>query len=92
MLGIKFQPAEEERFERYARDCRRPKSALAREWILERLDRESIDAEVGRAAAIIATHTTAEELVEHERDTEEHLRLLDEEDGGFDWGAAGPPV
>lgn len=92
MLGIKFKPEEEARFERHARELHRPKSALAREWILERLDRESIDAQIAREAAIIAANTTLEEIEEHSRDADEVFRLLDEEDGGYDWGPAGPPA
>ncbi len=91
MLGIKLKPDEEQMLERYARDVKRPKSTIAREWIIERLLRESIDEQMRRAAQVIAAHTTAAELAQLNVQTDEWLRALDEEDGGYEWGPDGPP-
>ena len=87
MLGIRLRPDEEERLERHARSLGRPKSAIARDWIIERLDRISIDALMAAAAARIS---------DYERDrlgsADSVLEALDALDGGYDWGSAGPPV
>lgn len=91
MLGIKLKADEEARFERYARELRRPKSALAREWILERLDREATDREFLRQVALLDDGLTAGERAEHKANSAAILRALDEEDGGYDWGPDGPP-
>jgi hypothetical protein len=92
MLGIRLSRAEEERLERHARSLGRPKSSLAREWIVERLDRESLDGEFRRQAASLAASITPSELAELEVATDEWLRSLDAEDGGYDWGPEGPPL
>lgn len=92
MLGIRLKPDEEERLERHAREVKRPKSVLVRDWIIERLERESIDAELARAAALIASNTTVSQVSEVEAATFSWLRRLDEEDGGYDWGPSGPPL
>lgn len=92
MLGIRLSDAEETMLTRYARDVGRPKSAIARDWIRERLERESVDEEMRQAAAILTTATTEEELDWLDAATTDLLRTLDEEDGGYDWGAAGPPA
>lgn len=91
MLGIRLKPDEEARLERHARDVQRPKSVLARDWIMERLDRESVVAELARAAAILAGGTRAQQEGPTVA-TDDWLRALDEEDGGYDWGPSGPPV
>lgn len=56
MLGIRLSPEVQERLERHARDIGRPKSVIAREWIEDRLERESVDAQVRRAAQVLAAH------------------------------------
>lgn len=68
MLGIKLKPDDEARLEKFARDVRRPKSAVAREWIIERLERESIDARMARAARILAAHDREEDYTESDLD------------------------
>lgn len=90
MLGIRLKPEEERRLERHARDVGRPKSAIAREWIVERRECESVEAALSRAAASIA---------KHERDrlapvggADAVLVALDAIDGGYDWGEDGPPA
>jgi hypothetical protein len=45
-----------------------------------------------RAAELLAKTLSEEELRDAEAATAEWLRLLDEEDGGYDWGPEGPPL
>ena len=92
MLGIRLSREAEERLERHARATGRAKSTLAREWILDRLQRESVDGDMRRAAELLAKTLSGEELRDAEAATAEWLRLLDEEDGGYDWGPEGPPL
>ena len=92
MLGIRLPEEAEERLARHARSVGRGKSVVARDWILERLDRESIDAEMGRASELIAACVTPEALARSDAETGDWLRMLDEEDGGYDWGPDGPPA
>jgi hypothetical protein len=87
MLGIRLPADAEER----ARAIGRGKSVVAREWILERLERESVDDEMRRAAEIVSRRTSQEESTELNAAADEWLRMLDEEDGGYDWGPKGPP-
>jgi predicted transcriptional regulator len=91
MLGVRLSPEEEERLARYARESGRPKSALARDWIIQALDRESVDRKIAKAAAL---HAEASENSEGQRLHDLSIgwiRALDAEDGGYDWGQAGPP-
>lgn len=93
MLGIRLAPADEAKLEKHARSLGRPKSALARDWIKERLERESIDLDVRRAAEIISAHESA--ILDRRRSaeaTDSFLQMLDELDGGFDWGPEGSPA
>lgn len=91
MLGIRLKPEEEERLARHARDSGRSKSAIVREWIVERLEREDVDAMIRRAAEL---HARDADAVRRAADgaTDAYLRWLDAEDGGFDWGPEGPPA
>ncbi|MFC3581265.1 hypothetical protein [Sphingomonas hylomeconis] len=81
----------EDRLTRYARDVGRPKSVIARDWIIERLEREAIDdllrnaSKLHRADRDHALNSAAAEA------SAAHLRWLDAEDGGYDWGPEGPP-
>ena len=91
MLGIRLSADEEDRLARHAREAGRPKSAVARNWIIERLEREEIDELIRNAATL---HASERERVIHVAAadaTAAHLRLLDAEDGGYDWGPDGPP-
>ena len=92
MLGIRLSSEAETQLERYAREVGRPKSVLARDWLLERLERESINERIRRAASLDAAERAA--IVERAADdaTGAWLRWLDAEDGGYDWGPEGPPV
>lgn len=92
MLGIRLSRDAEEMLERHARAMGRGKSVIAREWIIERLKRESVDEEMRRASERLAQAATADELSEVDANTDDILRLLDEEDGGYDWGPNGPPA
>lgn len=87
MLGIRLSPDAEARLERHARDTGRPKSMIARDWIVERLDREEVDGRIREAAAL---HAGAREPRANAPE-EDILRWLDQEDGGYDWGPDGPP-
>lgn len=92
MLGIRLSADEEERLARHARERGRPKSALAREWIIQRLERESIDRKIAEAARLHAGER--KEVVKQAWNdaTDAWLRALNAEDGGYDWGPDGPPV
>lgn len=90
MLGIRLPAEAEKELERHARAVGRGKSVVAREWILERLQRESVDEQVRRAAAYLASHEDAEERAASELAASAWFGALDAEDGGFDWGDEGP--
>jgi predicted DNA-binding protein len=92
MLGVRLSEETERKLDRHARDIGRSKSAVVREWIEERLERESIDEQMRRAAECLAKHESPERLREAERMSDEFIRMLDEEDGGYDWGDKGPPL
>ncbi|KQT33588.1 hypothetical protein ASG29_06045 [Sphingomonas sp. Leaf412] len=90
MLGVRLKPEEEDRLARHARELGRTKSAIVREWIVEKLDRETTDALVARAAARIAAADRGRRDDGGER-LDRWLDALDAEDGGYDWGSEGPP-
>jgi predicted DNA-binding protein len=92
MLGIRLPEDKEQELARHARATGRGKSVIAREWILERLERESVDAEMRRAAQILAKNDHPEDVAWQNAMTDDFLAMLDEEDGGYDWGEKGPPV
>lgn len=91
MLGIKLKPEEEAQLERFARDTRRAKSTVAREWILERLEREDIDKKIARASELDAKERAKVIDIAGNDATDAYLCWLDAEDGGYDWGPDGPP-
>lgn len=91
MLGIRLSPDAEERLARHAKALGRGKSVIAREWILERLERESIDAEMRRVSEYLATVGDPPPF-DPDAMMDEWLRALDAEDGGYDWGPSGPPA
>lgn len=86
MLGIRLPAEAEKELERHARALGRGKSVVAREWILERLRRESIDEQMRRAAAYLARHESPDERVASDATVAAWFEALDAEDGGFDWG------
>ena len=92
MLGIRLTPEAEEELDRHAKALGRGKSVIAREWILERLERESVDEQVRRQAAYLSMHEKSADHPVSDDAVDEWLRALDEEDGGYDWGPAGPPL
>lgn len=61
MLGIRLKPEAEAMLARHAKAVGRPKSVVARDWIIDRLERESIDEEMRRAARILASHDREED-------------------------------
>ncbi len=91
MLGIRLNREIEQRLDRYARDIGRAKSVVVRDWIVERLERESVDETMRRATA---------SLRDADKDRSEYataasaawLEALDAEDGSYDWGPDGPPA
>ena len=87
MLGIRLTEIEDRRLARFAFETGRPKSALARAWIMERLERESIDEKIRIAAKLLAAEAppTSDAL------GAAYFAALDAEDGGYDWGPDGPP-
>ena len=91
MLGIRLNADAEERLARHAREVGRPKSVIARDWIVERLNREDIDALIRRASELDAAERKKLADVAHGDVTDAWLRALDAEDGGYDWGPDGPP-
>ena len=68
MLGIRLSAEAESALANHARAMGRPKSSLARQWVLERLERESIDAQVRRAAQILAAHDRPDDYIETDFD------------------------
>lgn len=68
MLGIRLKPEAEALLARHARSLGRQKSAVARDWIMERLERESIDSQMRRAAGILAAHDREEDYTESDMD------------------------
>lgn len=91
MLGVRLSGEAEERLARYARDVGRSKSVIVRDWIIERLDREAIDDLIRNASRL---HADDRDRVVRQAAidaTDAHLRWLDAEDGGYDWGPDGPP-
>lgn len=92
MLGIRLSVEEEKRLARYARESGRPKSAVARQWIVERMDREAVDQLIHDAESLDA-EARARVIRTAENDASSAwMRWLDAEDGGYDWGPEGPPV
>ncbi|MES2753049.1 MAG: hypothetical protein V4659_00120 [Pseudomonadota bacterium] len=84
-------PDEEARLARYARERGRPKSALAREWIVQRLQRDDIDEQVRVSAEVNARAETPEMRRAALAASDAFSRYLDTLDGGYDWGPDGPP-
>lgn len=68
MLGIRLAAEAEDKLAKYARAIGRQKSAVARDWILERLERESIDEQMRRAAKILAAHDREGDYIESDMD------------------------
>ncbi len=68
MLGIRLKPEVEAKLERHARALGRQKSAIARDWIVERLDRESIDEQMRRTARVLAEHDRVDDYTESDMD------------------------
>jgi predicted DNA-binding protein len=91
MLGIRLSEEAERRLARHAREAGRPKSVVARDWIMERLEREEVDEQIRRAAKLHAEHVTPEQRHAALAASDAYLRWLDAEDGGYDWGPQGPP-
>lgn len=87
MLGIRLTEQEDRRLARHASDTGRPKSALARAWIMERLERESVDEKIRVAAKLLFSEAppVSDAL------NAAYFAALDAEDGGYDWGPEGPP-
>lgn len=68
MLGIRLPAGAEDLLARHARALGRQKSVLARDWIMERLERESVDAQMQRAAQILAAHDNPDDYTESDMD------------------------
>lgn len=92
MLGIRLPEEADERLARHAREAGRPKSAIARDWILQRLEREEVDELIRNAAKLHAADRERVIAVAAADATDAQLRWLDAEDGGYDWGPDGPPA
>jgi predicted transcriptional regulator len=91
MLGIRLSDRDEQRLSRHAQESGRPKSVIVREWIQDRLDREEVDEQIRRAAALHAAAARAGSREAAVAASAAFSRLLDDEDGGYDWGQDGPP-
>lgn len=91
LLGIRLSEEDEQRLSRHARELGRAKSVIARDWIRDRLDREEVDERIRRAAALHASYSSAADRAAAIAASDAMLRWLDAEDGGYDWGPAGPP-
>ena len=92
MLGIRLTVDEELQLARFAREAGRPKSALARDWIMQRMEREAIDSKVRNASSLDAEERRHVIGMAGGDATGAWLRWLDAEDGGYDWGPGGPPA
>lgn len=93
MLGIRLSEETEQELDRHARALGRPKSVIAREWIVERLERELVDAEMRRVAQFLAAADREKrDSWDYAALSDDFLRALDEEDGGYEWGPDGPPT
>ena len=86
MLGIRLQPEQEEMLDRHARDVGRPKSNVARDWIIQGLERDSIDAQMRIAALVVRDADPAEQAnspIDRDAEVAAWLAALDREDGGY---------
>ncbi len=59
---------------------------------MERLERESIDEDIRHAAQVIAASETEDDRRWGNAMDRAFIEMLNEEDGGYDWGPDGPPV
>lgn len=91
MLGIRLDEEAERRLARHARELGRPKSVIARDWILERLEREEVDDLIRNAAKLHAADLGDAARRAAIASAVAHMQWLDAEDGGYDWGPEGPP-
>ena len=91
MLGIRLSEDAERRLARHAREAGRPKSVIARDWIMDRLEREEVDERIRRAARLHAEQFTPQQRQDALTASDAHGRWLDAADGGYDWGPQGPP-
>lgn len=91
MLGIRLDDEAEKRLARYARESGRPKSVIARDWILERLAREEVDDLIRAAAKLHAGDADDAWRRNATAASDAFSRWLDADDGGYDWGPDGPP-
>lgn len=92
MLGIRLDEEAERRLARHARESGRPKSVIARDWIMERLEQEEIDGLIRTAARLHASTLTADWRQNAAAASDAFSRWLDADDGGYDWGPDGPPA
>ena len=86
MLGIRFSEEDEERLAIFARRLGRPKSVVARDWILERLEREAADDQFRQDIERIAVVQADKSGEWYDAVSNDILGALDHEDGGYDWG------
>ncbi len=89
MLGLRLDVQLCEQLAALARQSGRSKSDLAREAVRDYLVRHDQDLEFKRQVALLNIYGDDETAARGS--TSEWLRLLDEEDGGYDWGPDGPP-
>lgn len=92
MLGLRLSREIEDSLDRYARDVGRSKSVIVRDWIIEKLERDSIDEQMRLAAHMLSTHDDRKDPHDFADATNAWLAALDAEDGGYDWGPDGPPA
>lgn len=90
MLGIRLNAEADARLTRHAKEAGRPKSVIVRDWIMEKLDEKEVDELIRRATQVHATRPTDRQRALAL--SAAHLRWLDQEDGGYDWGPTGPPT
>jgi Na+-transporting NADH:ubiquinone oxidoreductase subunit NqrF len=91
MLGIRLDADAEALLAKHAKALGRPKSAIARDWIIERLERESLSRKMRYAAEALRQHYIQADYDELDQAADAWLQMLDEADGGYDWGPNGPP-
>ena len=92
MLGLRLEPELQRQLATLARRTGRSKSDIAREAVRDYLDRHDDDAEFRRQVFLLQQGHTEEDAALAAARTVEWVRILDEEDGGYDWGEGGPPA
>ncbi|MGI4876123.1 MAG: hypothetical protein ACRYG4_01405 [Janthinobacterium lividum] len=80
MLGIELEAHDDARLDRMAENAGRSKSAVARDWILARMEREDVDAKIRNFASLDVEERLDIARIAGGDATNAWLRALDAED------------